>query len=139
MNEHYDFILNECDLDVLAGFVTEMEQAIPVRIIKKPTLSLTMIRAEDSVEQQEFYLGEALTTDCEVEVGGHSGTGICLGDQPQRAYCIAFFDALLQYNEGHAESLGFLNFQGQLIEEKRMVEYNHIQRTRVDFKMMEQA
>jgi hypothetical protein len=33
---------------------------------------------------------------------------------------------------------GFLEEQGALIAERQRVEYNHIQRTKVDFKLIEQ-
>jgi hypothetical protein len=49
-----------------------------------------MIPAEDSLEAQKFYLGEALTTECEVAVDGHAGFGLCLGEEPVRCYCITW-------------------------------------------------
>ena len=65
-------------------------------IVKEPSVCLTMIRTEDSLEKQEFYLGEALTTECEVAVEGAPGYGVCLGEEPVRGYCLAVVDALLQ-------------------------------------------
>jgi alpha-D-ribose 1-methylphosphonate 5-triphosphate synthase subunit PhnG len=100
---------------------------------------MTMIQAEDSVEFQPFYLGEALTTDCELTVNGCKGYGICLGDEPTRCYCMAFIDAVLRLEGVDLQPVyDFLNEQGKLIDQARTIEFNHIQRTKVDFKLMEE-
>jgi len=137
--EKTDYILNHCCSNELQQFVTTLEERFSLTIVKEPSLGLTMIRAEDSVENQEFYLGEALTTDCEVSYNDITGYGICLGDEPVRAYCIAVTDALLLSGLEIPELLSFLAEQEQKINLDEKIEYNHVQRTRVDFKMMEQA
>ena len=139
MTDSIDFILIESELKELTDFVSTFEQNFDIKIVTKPSLSLTMIRAEDTVEEQEFYLGEALTTDCEVAINNRPGYGICLGDEPQRAYCIAVFDALLQQDTVDYRVSDFLSIQKEKTDLNRKVENGHIQRTRVDFKMMEQA
>jgi len=90
--ENQDYILCECELEPLERFVALLEEKFEVKIVKAPSVCMTMIQAEDSVEYQEFYLGEALTTECEVLVAEQRGYGICLGDEPVRSYCIAFID-----------------------------------------------
>ncbi len=139
MSESIDFTIIECALEDLKSFVETLEKKYDVQMVKKPSLSLTMIRAEDSVEFQEFYLGEALSTDCEVAISNITGHGICLGDEPQRAYCMAVIDSLLQFDPENKEVKIFLDEQSHKIELERNVENSHISRTRVDFKMMEQA
>jgi alpha-D-ribose 1-methylphosphonate 5-triphosphate synthase subunit PhnG len=100
---------------------------------------MTMIRAEDSVEGQPFYLGEALISECEVNVDGQPGFGICLGDEPVRSYCIAVIDALLQLSDARlARVNAFLQEQEKQVAARRQSEYKHIQRTKVDFKLMEE-
>jgi alpha-D-ribose 1-methylphosphonate 5-triphosphate synthase subunit PhnG len=100
---------------------------------------MTMIQAEDSVEFQPFYLGEALTTECEVSVNGQKGYGVCLGDEPLRCYCIAFIDAVTQLKEvDHQPILFFLDQQAKLVDKAVQLEYNQILTTKVDFKLMEQ-
>jgi alpha-D-ribose 1-methylphosphonate 5-triphosphate synthase subunit PhnG len=139
MSESIDFTIIECALEGLKSFVEILEKRYDVQMVKKPSLSLTMIRAEDSVEFQEFYLGEALSTDCEVAISNTTGYGICLGDEPQRAYCMAVIDSLLQFDPENIDVKNFLNDQSRKIEMERNIENSHISRTRVDFKMMEQA
>ena len=132
-------ILCECELEALQAFVAGLEPGFEVLIAKEPSTCMTMIQAQDSVEFQEFYLGEALTTECEVVLNGQRGYGICLGDEPVRTYCMAFIDALTQLPGAHLGQVHrFLNEQGQLIEKAATLEYNQIMRTKVDFKLMEQ-
>lgn len=134
-----DYILCECALEPLEAFVREMEQHCTVQVIRQPAIATTMIRAEDSVEGQAFYLGEALITECEVAVDGQPGFGICLGDEPVRSYCIAFVDALLQLADTRGARVdAFLKEQENLIAAKVLTEHKQIQRTKVDFKLMEE-
>ena len=91
------------------------------------------------MELQPFYLGEALTTECEVIINERIGYGICLGDEPIRSYCIAVIDALMQLNDQSKPVIEqFLTNEYQGIQHRNKVEYNHILRTKVDFKLMEQ-
>ena len=134
-----DYILCECDLPALTAFTEPLAAHYPVRLVKAPAICLTMIRAEDSVEKQEFYLGEALTTDCEVAIGATVGYGICLGDEPQRAWCMAVLDAVMALSDEQLPQIhAFLEEQAMLIREREETEFAHIMRTKVDFKLMEQ-
>jgi phosphonate C-P lyase system protein PhnG len=134
-----DYILCECSLPELEKFVTELEKNFKVVIAKSPSICMTMIKAEDSVESQPFYLGEALTTECQLLVNGQIGYGLCIGDEPVRAYCIAFFDAIEGFeNEFSSRINHFLSEQLSAIELSQKIEHNHILRTKVDFKIMEQ-
>ena len=137
--EQVDYILINCELEELKAFIASIENNYTYKILKKPALSLTMVRAEDSVEGQEFYLGEALTTECEIGIDSFTGYGICMGDEPVRSYCIAFFDVLMQMGNDKIKLDEFLNYHGSKIKMEEKIEYNQLQRTRVDFKMMEQA
>jgi phosphonate C-P lyase system protein PhnG len=134
-----DYVLCECDIEPLSGLVSELEKKHAIAIVRQPTVCLTMIRAEDSLEKQEFYLGEALTTECEVSVDGAPGYGLCLGEEPMRGYCMAVLDALLQgQGECPAEVGQFLERERQTISARDEREFNLILRTHVDFKLMEE-
>ncbi|RIV23382.1 phosphonate C-P lyase system protein PhnG [Fibrisoma montanum] len=139
-NQRTDYILCECPLDNLTGFVGDLSVHYPLNLLKAPRLCLTMIQAEDSVEYQPFYLGEALTTTCEVAINKTVGYGICLGDEPERAYCLAVLDAVMALNDAQAPAIDrFLAEQLRLIQHREETELSHIMRTKVDFKLMEQA
>ncbi|MGH8019554.1 MAG: phosphonate C-P lyase system protein PhnG [Opitutaceae bacterium] len=136
-----DAVLCECSLDLLQQFVQQLEQRHDIKILKQPGICLTMIRAEDSLEKQEFFLGEALTTECEVAVDGEAGYGLCLGEEPVRAYCAAVCDALLNGDNAQGapvELAQFLDEQRDVLAARETEEFNHILRSQVDFKSMEQ-
>jgi alpha-D-ribose 1-methylphosphonate 5-triphosphate synthase subunit PhnG len=135
-----DYTLCECELEPLRQLVSELERSYPVSIRKHPSVCLTMIPAEDSLEQQKFYLGEALTTECEVVVDGHPGFGLCLGDEPVRAYSIAVVDALLHSGQPAPAAVEvFLREQGKMVARRDQDEFDLILQTQVDFKLMEEA
>jgi len=137
--EKQDYILCECALEPLENLVASLEPSFQTTIIRMPSICMTMIQAEDSVEFQPFYLGEALTTECEVSVNGQKGYGVCLGDEPLRCYCIAFIDAVTQLKEvDYQPILLFLDQQAKLVDKAVQLEYNQILTTKVDFKLMEQ-
>ena len=137
--EQADYILCECDAAALEAFIRELEPLHVIVIVRQPAVCMTMVRAEDSVESQPFYLGEVLVTDCEVQVDGQAGYGLCMGDEPVRCYCMAVMDALLQSEGGDAgRARAFLEGQAVLIADRQKLEYNLIQQTKVDFKLMEQ-
>ncbi len=135
----HDTVLCESDLNALRLLVETLEPRYDITVLKSPGVCLTLIRAEDSLERQEFYLGEALTSECEVAVNGVTGHGLCLGEEPIRAYCLAVCDALLHGGlETPAELAQFLIDQQAALELRETEEFNHILRTQVDFKLMEQ-
>jgi alpha-D-ribose 1-methylphosphonate 5-triphosphate synthase subunit PhnG len=139
MTHDNDYVLCECDLPPLQELVTKLETQHAITIIKEPAVCLTMIKAEDSLDRQEFYLGEALTTECEVAIDGSIGYGVCLGDEPVRGYCLAVVDALTHSNSGlTSEVAAFIDEQRQLIADREIEEFNHILSTHVEFKLMEQ-
>ena len=136
----HDYTLCECDLEPLKGLVSQLEQSHAVTVRRSPAVCLTMIPAEDSLEQQKFYLGEAVTTECEVVVDGLPGFGLCLGDEPVRAYCVAVVDALLQADRPLPKEIeAFLREQGELVARRDQAEFDLILQTQVDFKLMEEA
>src|SRR5262245_12552115 len=135
-----DYVLCECELEPLQALVEGLERQHAVTIVKEPSVCLTMVRAEDSLDKQEFYLGEALTTECEVSVDGRVGYGVCLGDEPVRGYCLAVIDALIDAGAGASDSsIGqFITHHRERITARETLEFSLILRTQVDFKLMEQ-
>lgn len=137
--EQTDYILCECELGPLEAFIRELEPRHHIQIVRQPAVCMTMVRAEDSVESQPFYLGEVLVTDCEVQVDGQAGYGLCMGDEPVRSYCMAVIDAVLLSGDAGAVGVrAFLEGQAVVIGDRQRLEYNLIQQTKVDFKLMEQ-
>ena len=137
--EQADYIICECDLEPLEAFIKELEPQCAIQVVRHPAVGTTMIRAEDSVEGQPFYLGEALITECELNIDGQAGFGCCLGDEPVRSYCMAFLDALLLLSDPRRPRVeAFLSEQAAIIDGRVRAEHHHVQRTKVDFKLMEE-
>jgi alpha-D-ribose 1-methylphosphonate 5-triphosphate synthase subunit PhnG len=137
--ENRDYILVECALEALEELVSKLEPNFEIKLAKAPSICMTMIKAEDSVEHQPFFLGEAITTECQILVNKQIGYGICLGDEPVRSYCIAFIDAVLQLNGKESIEIdAFIEEHSKLIHTSRKMEFNQILKTKVDFKIMEQ-
>lgn len=135
-----DYILIEGNLDKIKNFVETLESKYQIKITKKPNIGLTMVRANDSVEHQEFYLGEVLITETEVSINNKSGSGICIGDDPVRSYCQAVLDAVLQLkDENYNEVIAFLQKEADFISDKEKEQNYEIQKTKVNFKLMEQS
>lgn len=135
-----DYILIEGDLNRIKHVVENLENKYEIEVTKRPTIGLTMVRANDSVEHQEFYLGEVLVTETEVSINAKVGSGICIGDEPLRSYCQAVINAVLQLeDENYAELTSFLTKESDLINRKEKEENYEIQKTKVNFKLMEQS
>lgn len=134
-----DYILVEGDLSRIKSFVVQMENHYAIKITKYPATCLTMIKAEDSLEKQPFFLGEALTTETEVVINDKIGIGICIGDEPQRAYCIAVIDSIIQQNDHLLPKvMEFLEEEAKQIKQQELEEQHQILRSQVDFKLMDQ-
>lgn len=135
-----DYILCECPLEKLIELVDKLEKDYEIKVTQMPNICLTMISAQDSVEDQDFYLGEALTTVCEIAIGNTTGYGIVLEDQPERAYCLAVIDALEKIRDYSWPLIEtFLWTAWQEINQKERKEHAKIMESAVDFKLMEEA
>jgi alpha-D-ribose 1-methylphosphonate 5-triphosphate synthase subunit PhnG len=135
-----DYVLCEGALDRLIQLVEGLETQYEITVTSSPAICLTMLQAEDSVEHQPFFLGEALTTECEVAIQGITGFGVVLEDQPQRAYCLAVIDALEKiYDHNWPAIEAFLQAEYVYLMEQEAAAANRILHSTVDFKLMEEA
>jgi len=140
MNMGIDEVLCNCSQDNLVEFVSSLEPNLTIETIIAPKLAMTMVQAEDSIDFQPFYLGEVLMTECQLNIDGQIGYGYCMGDAPQRAYCIAILDAIMNLNDHPLQKqvLTFIENEKVILIKNQMEEYNQILKTKVDFKIMEQ-
>ncbi len=65
------------------------------QITRPPRSGLTMMTVTDSLGI-DFHLGEVLTTEAEVVLGGERGYGLIVGEEPRKALVRAAADALLR-------------------------------------------
>ena len=134
-----DYIFCECDESAFHQLIQAFEKQLDIELIKKPEISMTVIHARDTVEGQEFILGEALTTQTEVLIQHKIGYGVCLGDAPQRAYGLAILDALRQIGGPlWQQALSFAQKEAIKIQQQTFEDQQRIMTTKVDFKLMEE-
>jgi alpha-D-ribose 1-methylphosphonate 5-triphosphate synthase subunit PhnG len=132
-------ILVDGNRSLLERLTLEIEASSNVRTLRSPETSLVMSKAKDSVSGQPFYTGEILVTECSVKVDETNGFGICLGEEPEKAYCLAVVDAAFQ--AGHAEVPGWIRLleEEELnLEQREKQELERILQTKVKFETPEE-
>lgn len=133
-----DRVAGRGSLEGLTELILGIEERHRVEIVRVPEAVMLMIRAQDSLEGQEFYLGEALVTQCEVQVNGVTGYGMCLGDEPVRSYVMGVLDALREQDGLDAGVAAFVAGESERLDRQDREEFARTMRTRVDFKLLEQ-
>ncbi|MCL4475000.1 MAG: phosphonate C-P lyase system protein PhnG [Nitrospirae bacterium] len=124
---------DESAVKSLLGMLSEQN----ISIIKPPQTGLLMMTVQDSFDT-DFYLGEILVTEAEVECRGKTGYAMVMGDEPERALLAASVDAVMQ---GDNEDLkkrirGFVSEQMEKINSIREKESALVAKTKVSFESM---
>jgi alpha-D-ribose 1-methylphosphonate 5-triphosphate synthase subunit PhnG len=132
-------ILVEGKRTLLERLTSEIEASSNVRTLRSPETSLVMGKAKDSVSGQPFFIGEILVTECTVELDGTTGFGICLGEEPEKAYCLAVVDAAFQ--AGHPDIpvwTELLQEEEKHVLQREKQELERILQTKVHFETAEE-
>ena len=108
-----------------------------ISIIKPPQTGLLMMTVQDSFDT-DFYLGEILVTEAEVEWRGKIGYAMVMGDEPEKAMLAASIDAVMQGDNEDLKKLlrGFLSEQNEKINSIRAKESVLVAKTKVSFESM---
>ncbi|GAA5010156.1 phosphonate C-P lyase system protein PhnG [Actinopolymorpha pittospori] len=69
-------------------------------VLSGPEVGMVMMQVREPVAAERFYLGEVLVTRTEVELGGHRGWCMRLGDDRQAALAAAILDAAAEAPDG---------------------------------------
>ncbi|HQL91599.1 MAG TPA: phosphonate C-P lyase system protein PhnG [Syntrophales bacterium] len=88
--------LPDCIMHLPEKAVRKLLGLVPgeaVTVVRGPQTGLVMMSAMDSHEA-EFYLGEVLVTEAEVDYRGSRGYGMVLGDDADRAIARATVEAI---------------------------------------------
>ena len=120
--------------------LAELRNIIPqdiINIIKTPQKGLLMMTAKDSFDT-DFYLGEVLVTEAEVECKGLKGYAMVMGDEPEMALLAASVDAILQADDGELKQkvMDFITAQAKKTAEADEMEKRLIAKTKVNFETM---
>jgi alpha-D-ribose 1-methylphosphonate 5-triphosphate synthase subunit PhnG len=65
-------------------------------VLSGPDVGMVMMQVREPVAEERFYLGEVLVTQTEVELVGHRGWCMRLGDDRQAALAGAILDAVAE-------------------------------------------
>lgn len=108
-----------------------------ISVIMPPQTGLLMMTVKDSFDT-DFYLGEILVTEAEVECKGKAGYAMVMGDEPERALLAASLEAIMQGdNEDLKKQIrGFVSEQMEKIDSIREKESALIAKTKVSFESM---
>lgn len=132
-------ILIEGDRSLLQRLCEQIERKYSMETVKPPERSLVMTKANDSVSQKPFYLGEVLVTECTVSIQGVYGFGVLMGEDAERAYQLAVVDAAFQAKlpEIGAWEPELLAEEERIAVRQRTV-YSQSAKTKVNFDTMEE-
>jgi alpha-D-ribose 1-methylphosphonate 5-triphosphate synthase subunit PhnG len=131
--------LIEGDGTLLDRLCEQIEQSYTITVIKPPEKSLVMTKANDSVSQQPFYLGEVLVTECTISIDGIYGFGVLMGEEAERAYQLAVVDGAFQAKLPETEGwYAELLLKEQSITAAHRLEYSQAMKTKVNFDTMEE-
>lgn len=131
-------ILVEGRSELAESLAGQIESSYSIQIDKHPQKSLVMLKNNDSVSNQPFYVGEVLVTECSVSIENKKGIGVIMGEQPEKAYYLAIIDAALNGRLKETSEWG-----ARLLEEEKAIERRHQKeavmaaRTKVNFDTME--
>ena len=115
-----------------------LEYGIDLKISRQPHPAALMLRARDTAKGELFNFGEALVTEAEVKVAGHTGCMLILGSDRMHALAGAICDAALE--SGHPLSpdiLETLSVLSQIQQEQVAAEWAKVAPTLVNFDEME--
>ncbi|MDK2816886.1 MAG: alpha-D-ribose 1-methylphosphonate 5-triphosphate synthase subunit PhnG [Moorella sp. (in: firmicutes)] len=135
--QHISYIVAAGELTALVPLAEEVLQTGEVKVVQEPATSLVMMQALETVQGYPFNLGEVLITECAVEVNGVPGKGYALGDEGERALCLALFDAALRGGHPLATRIrALLREEEEKIRQRELAEFAVVNRTRVEFEVM---
>ncbi len=126
------------DLDRWLDLAQTVVDNHTVEILLPPETCTAMLQAVDSVGCAPFYLGEVLMSEAAVAIKGVAGYGFAIEDEPQRALCVAIFDAALAAGVSEADTIrrALDEEAGRLCARQRQEE-SFVAATKVNFAIME--
>jgi len=135
-------ILINMNLEKLEKIYSMIKDTSSISIIKEPNLATVMVRANESVKNTTFNLGEILVTECSVKVDESLGYGIVSENNNKKAIYLAAIDAVLHSNNSKFDELkNYINksvYEENLRYEQEIIdEFSLINKTKVQFNAMD--
>lgn len=108
-----------------------------VRSLRPAQKTLVMIQVREPVGASRFYLGEAVCSECMVEIDGNRGFAAFLGDDFEKVTAAAVIDAAFRARVPETEILrARIEELGEKQKESRREMNRKIRKSRVDFQTM---
>lgn len=131
-------VLAAADAQALRQMAEGLTADVECEVLSRPSAGRILLRVMEPVENQEFYAGEVLLTECEVRLGTGLGRGFALGDAPERALHCAIIEAAVAGGHPLApEVWRFLAEQAAGAQAQAAREQALLATTRVQFDSME--
>ncbi|EGT2229520.1 TPA: phosphonate C-P lyase system protein PhnG [Clostridioides difficile] len=135
-------ILINMNLEKLEKIYSMIKDTSSISIIKEPNLATVMVRANESVKNTTFNLGEILVTECSLKVDESLGYGIVSENNNKKAIYLAVIDAVLHSNNSKFDKLkNYINksvYEENLRYEQEIIdEFSLINKTKVQFNAMD--
>lgn len=132
-------ILAQARMETITRLCAEIEKDHMIDVTWPPTTCVTMAKARDGVKGASFLLGEVLLTECRVRIAAMDGVGVVIGEDPERAYCLALFDAAFNARQLPPQWISVLEAEEHRVNESRQKESQLVGATRVQFDAYEDA
>ena len=145
-------ILVEGNPTLARNICVHIRELCDVRVICEPRVVLVMNKVRESAHNSLFYLGEALMTECRVNVSpvnvspvkdsfeeSVTGIGLILGEHRERAFDLAVIDAAFSLPtplSAHAQWLALLKQEELRLERLKEQRRAELEATRVEFTSM---
>ncbi|MCC0654459.1 phosphonate C-P lyase system protein PhnG [Clostridioides sp. ES-S-0001-03] len=135
-------ILINMNYEKLEQIYLMIKNTSSISIIKAPSLATVMVRANESVKNTTFNLGEILVTECSVKVDESLGYGIVAENNEKKVICLAAIDAVLHSNNNKFDELkNYINKsiceESLRYEQELINEFSLINKTKVQFNTMD--
>ncbi|MEO1063268.1 MAG: phosphonate C-P lyase system protein PhnG [Actinomycetota bacterium] len=89
-------LLAALDRDPLVALADRCLGRVDPVIVQEPEVGMVMLPVREPVAHERFYLGEVLVTRAEVEIDGHRGWSMRMGDDRAATLAAAICDAVVE-------------------------------------------
>ena len=138
----YTAVIAEMGVEALRPWGSHIAQMGRVEDVNEASLGMVMMRAQESVQHQVFNAGEILISEATLTVDGVVGYGAVMGNALEKARIIAMLDAVhhnmeLKWNDFREQFRIWVAKQEKELLERRQADFALIERTKVDFQLMD--
>lgn len=98
-------LLAGIDAEPLVALADRCLERVEPTIVQEPEIGMVMLPLREPIAHDRFYLGEVLVTRAEVEIDGHRGWSMRLGEDRAAALAAAICDAVAEAGGPEADDV----------------------------------